>query len=74
MVQALLDRGERAATLGPILHNARLVAHLEARGARVVESPAQTPPGAALVLRSHGVPREIEEEVRALGLRGRHLP
>ena len=69
MVQALLDRGERAATLGPILHNARLVAHLEARGARVVESPAQTPPGAALVLRSHGVPREIEEEVRALGLR-----
>ena len=69
MVQALLDRGERAATLGPILHNARLVAQLEARGARVVESPAQTPPGAALVLRSHGVPREIEEEVRALGLR-----
>lgn len=32
LVYDLLDKGERVATLGPIIHNPQLVAELEARG------------------------------------------
>ena len=30
--------------------------------------PEETPPGYTLVIRSHGVPREVEEKARSLGL------
>lgn len=35
LVYDLLDKGERVATLGPIIHNPQLVAELEARGVRI---------------------------------------
>lgn len=68
MVYGLLRQGKKAATLGALLHNPQLVEELEARGVTVVDSPKEVPKGAVLVLRSHGVTREVEEEIARLGL------
>ena len=67
-VNRLLDEGKTVYTLGPIIHNPQLVAQLESRGVRIVEAPEEAPPGATLVIRSHGVPREIMDRIAALPL------
>ncbi len=67
-VYKLLEEGKRAATLGPIAHNPQVTGELRARGVVEVASPADTPPGFVLVIRSHGVGREVEEEARRLGV------
>ena len=59
-VYQLLEEGKRAATLGPIIHNPQVTEDLAARGVVVVEEPSQTPQGYTLVIRSHGVSREVE--------------
>ena len=67
-VYQLLEEGKKAATLGPIIHNPQVTEDLAARGVAVVASPGETPPGYTLVIRSHGISGEVEEEIAALGL------
>lgn len=50
-------------TLGPLIHNPRVVAELEGRGVRVVETPAEAA-GCTLVLRTHGVTPAVEAQAR----------
>ena len=61
MVYYLLESGARFATLGPIIHNPHMVDELLGRGVRIVESPEECLPGETLVIRSHGVARDIYE-------------
>ncbi len=68
-VQELLHAGEQVCTLGPIIHNPQLVADLADRGVHIVERPEDTPPGAVLVIRSHGVPQSTMDTIETLGLR-----
>lgn len=65
-VTGLLDAGKRVATLGPIIHNPQLVSELESRGTRIVSSPSEIEEGETLVIRSHGVPRVVTDEVERL--------
>lgn len=67
-VYELLRQGKRAATLGPIIHNPQIVADLRRRGVVIADSPADVPPGAVLVIRSHGVPESVEQELRQMGV------
>ncbi len=63
MVEAAAGEGTaRVRTLGPLIHNPRVVADLEARGVGVVGSPEEAA-GDALVLRTHGV--TPDEQARA---------
>ena len=50
-------------TLGPIIHNRHAVAHFEQMGVRVIEKPEEAPEGAAVVIRSHGVPKAVYEQL-----------
>lgn len=68
MCERLLSEGRSIATLGPIIHNRQVVEQLAAKGCHAVENPADTPRGAALVIRSHGVPRSVYEECERLGV------
>ena len=68
-VYRLVEEGEKAATLGPIIHNPQVTEDLASKGVVVVDRPEDTPPGYVLVIRSHGVSREVEETISALGLR-----
>ena len=63
-VYKLLNEGRTVCTLGPIIHNPQLVADLEKRGVRIVGSPDDVPPGAMLVIRSHGVPASVYDRLR----------
>ena len=53
-------------TLGPLIHNPSVVADLDRRGVSVVDGP-QVAAGDTLLLRTHGVPPQVEEAARQSG-------
>ncbi len=65
-VYQLVEEGKRAATLGAIIHNPQVTGDLAGRGVVTVADPEDTPEGCTLVIRSHGVPREVEERIQRL--------
>ncbi len=67
LIEQLVKEGKKVATLGPIIHNSQVIADLENRGVSVVENVSQVPRGAVLVLRTHGVTKEVLDEVKEIG-------
>jgi (E)-4-hydroxy-3-methyl-but-2-enyl pyrophosphate reductase len=61
------EKGEPLATLGPLIHNPQVVEKLERQGVRVVRDVNDAE--GAIVMPSHGVPREIVTAAEAAGLR-----
>lgn len=53
-------------TMGPLIHNPSVVSELEGLGVTVVDD-VSVEPGSTLVLRTHGVPPQVEETARATG-------
>ena len=64
----LLAQGRRVATLGPLIHNPQVVADLEAKGALTCNGVEDVPDGYEVVIRSHGVPRDVYEKISTRGL------
>lgn len=67
-VYDLLEKGEKLAILGELIHNPTVNADLKARGVLTVESPEDCPKGVSLVIRTHGVSRRVQDAADALGL------
>lgn len=67
MVEELLDKNYKVCTLGPIIHNMEVVRELEQRGCRPVNSVDELKEGEILVIRSHGVPRSVIDELEKMG-------
>ena len=65
LAQNVAKQYGRVYTLGELIHNELAVADLEKDGVYAVES-AQTCAGKPLIIRSHGVPRSVEEEAGRL--------
>ena len=63
--------GEKVCTLGPIIHNMEVVRELKEQGCRPVESIGEVQPDEILVIRSHGVPRSVIDEIEEKKLRYR---
>ena len=59
MVYGELEKNSRVATLGPIIHNQDVVNDMTARGARIINSVDELRDGETVVIRSHGVGREV---------------
>lgn len=55
-------------TLGPIIHNPQMVDRLKGEGVGTVESLAEMPVGANIIIRSHGVGPAIYDEAATRGL------
>jgi 4-hydroxy-3-methylbut-2-enyl diphosphate reductase len=51
-------------TLGPLIHNPAVIADLAAQGIRVIDDAKQKTAG-TLIIRSHGVQREVMEDIAA---------
>lgn len=64
-VLALLEQGAPVCTLGPIIHNPQMVENLSRRGVRIAESPEDRSENEVMVIRSHGVSKEIYDRVAA---------
>lgn len=64
LIEELLDENKSVATLGPIIHNESVINSLSKRGVSVVDSPREVKSGTTLVLRTHGVVKEVLESTR----------
>ena len=53
--------------LGPVIHNDHVVAKLERKGAVLVHSVEEVPPGSQVILRSHGEARRVHEVLEEKG-------
>ena len=59
---------ENVYILGELIHNASVTEEVRARGIRTVDSVKDVPAGATLILRSHGVGKDVYEECREKGI------
>ncbi len=57
------EEGKTYYTLGPIIHNAQVVQDLEEKGIGAIDSLDSLPEGATVIIRTHGVPKSIYEEL-----------
>ena len=60
--------GEKVYTYGPIIHNDTVIRDLEDRGVEVIESTGDLKNSGTLVIRSHGVSRQIQETCLKSGM------
>ena len=68
LTYGLLAEGHRVATLGPLIHNPQAVEDMQRKGAQVVDTVQDVPAGYEVVIRSHGVPRSVYDELTARGI------
>ncbi len=64
MLERLVDEGKKVCTLGPIIHNPVVIEELSEKGVRTVSSPEEVPEGYEVVIRAHGVTKEVIEALR----------
>ena len=69
LVEQTARAGERVVTLGPIVHNRHVVERFARLGVREAAEVAQIPDGATVIIRAHGVGRDVYEALEARGLR-----
>ena len=64
------EKGKRIYTYGPIIHNEEVVKDLEKKGVKVLESKEELKAlsEGSVVIRSHGVPKEIYDLIEEKGL------
>ena len=68
LVEQAVRDGKRVATLGPIIHNRHAVNHFEQMGVTVIDSPEEAQPGTTVIIRSHGVTRQVYETLEGRGV------
>ena len=59
LVNELVNQGKKVCTLGPIIHNPQMVENLKNRGVIIIDSPDAVPEGYTVVIRSHGVGKDV---------------
>ncbi len=64
LVEQEAASGKRVFTLGPIIHNRHAVNHFEKMGVGVLQNAQEAPAGATVIIRSHGVSRDVHEQLR----------
>lgn len=69
IVNNLFEEGKKVTTLGPIIHNPHMVAELAERGVEIADTPNDlSSMDRTLVIRSHGVPQSVIDEIEQKGI------
>ena len=63
ILNKIVDEGRNVCTLGPIIHNPIVIEDLESKGVRIIDSPSQTPENFEVVIRAHGVTKQVIGEL-----------
>ena len=63
IVEEMLDKGAKIATLGPIIHNPQMVERFTQKGAVIINNISECPKGYTVVIRAHGVEQKIYAEL-----------
>ena len=64
LVEQAAGAGKRVVTLGPIIHNRHVVDRFRKMGVGVIAAPEEAQPGDTVIIRSHGVAREVYERLQ----------
>lgn len=64
-----VERNENACTLGPLIHNPIFVKGLEDRGVYVADSISDVKDGYTLIIRTHGITKELLSEIESSGIK-----
>ena len=67
LVEKAAGEGKKVATLGPIIHNRHVVDKFEKMGVRVIEAPEEARPDETVIIRSHGVTRDVVQRLEKTG-------
>jgi len=67
MAYDLASKNISAATLGELIHNNSVTSQLESKGVRMIETPSQSEEGETVIIRAHGVSRQIYDELEKAG-------
>ena len=67
MAEALISQVGHCASLGQLIHNEDVVSMLVGKGMRVISSPAEVRPGESVLIRAHGVARDIYRQLDEAG-------
>ncbi len=69
-LDSLIERGDGDGIfiLGPIIHNPQVLEEYAGKGVVTVQTPDEIPSGASAVIRAHGVPRNVENQLRERGV------
>ena len=68
MVEQAVREGKQAVTLGPIIHNRHVVDRFASMGVREASGVEKIPDGTAVIIRSHGVSRQVYRDLEDRGL------
>ena len=63
----MVRSGEKVCTLGPIIHNPQVIDDLRSKGVVIANSIDEIPKDTKLVLRTHGVEKQVIDELKARG-------
>lgn len=63
----MVEEKKRVCTLGPIIHNPSVVDDLKAKGVEIIERPDEAPENTTVVIRTHGAPKVVLEELKKSG-------
>ena len=67
LLEKMVENGEKACTLGPIIHNPQVISHFENHGVRVIDRPDDCRADETLVVRTHGVEKAVLSAVEESG-------
>ncbi|WP_321402833.1 4-hydroxy-3-methylbut-2-enyl diphosphate reductase [Maridesulfovibrio sp.] len=69
-LDSLIEKNEsgKIYILGPIIHNPQVLEDYEKKGVITAKTPEDVPEGAYVVIRAHGIPKAVEEELRQRGV------
>ncbi len=68
LVEEAARQGKQVVTLGPIIHNRHQVDKFRQMGVQVISDPTQAQPGMTVIIRSHGVARNVYQQLQDRGV------
>ena len=63
----LLDEGVKVSTLGPIIHNQQVIDDMAEKGAEIIEKPSDASTDGTIIIRTHGIPCTLMNEIEKSG-------
>jgi 4-hydroxy-3-methylbut-2-enyl diphosphate reductase len=69
IIDELYEKGHEVQIHGQLIHNPIVLENLKARGIECIDSWAQLDPDKTLIIRTHGIPRNIENDLKTRGIK-----
>ncbi len=66
LLEKMVDEGKSVCTIGPIIHNPQVISSFEKRGVRIIEHPNECKNGDVIVVRTHGITKDLLQEVKSV--------